>query len=254
MKRSNRTWLAARLAWRLARVGGHLISGLLQCALLFPWLPLKQRNERIQRWSAGLIRIFGIALEVSGPSQGGGALVANHVSWIDVFVLNAVAPCRFVAKSEVRRWPIVGSLSTRAGTLYLERARRVDLIRTNAAIADHLQQGERLAVFPEGTSARQGEMQAFHANIFQGIVAAQARVLPVAMAYFDADGKPSPAADYADDMSLWQSILSLLTAGPLVAVVSFLPVLDASQSDRRSLAAATHAAVAARLEMLLKRV
>lgn len=242
-----------RLGWRLARVGLHLLSGLAQCALLFPLLPLRRRNALVRRWSAQLIGIFGIALEVSGERHAGGAVVANHVSWIDVFVLNAVAPCRFVAKAEVRQWPAIGWLSARAGTLYIARQRGADLVGANATIARHLAGGERLALFPEGTSAAQGALLPFHANLFEGIVQAQAPVLPVTIAYFDGDGALSAAADYIGEMTLWQSIVSLLTHGPFVAAVSWLAPIASAGSERRGLAAATHAAVAADLGRRLAR-
>lgn len=234
------------LAWKLARVGVHLLSGLAQCALLFPWLPLARRNRLVQRWSGQLIGIFGIALKVSGPRHASGAVVANHVSWIDVFVLNAVCPCRFVAKSEVRKWPAIGWLSARAGTLYIARQRRTDLVNANATIARHLADGERLALFPEGTSGPQGAVLPFHANLFQGIVQAQVATLPVAIAYLDQAGKPSAAAEYIGEMSLWQSIVSLLSHGPFTATVRFCAPIT-GVTERRALAAASHAAVAAAL-------
>lgn len=234
------------LTWKLARVGLHLVSGLSQCALLFPWLGLARRNRLVQRWSRQLIGIFGIALQVSGPRHAGGAVVANHVSWIDVFVLNAVSPCRFVAKSEVRSWPAIGWLSARAGTLYIARQRRGDLVAANATIAGHLAAGERLALFPEGTSGPQGSVLPFHANLFQGIVQSGVPVLPVALSYVDSAGRLSAAAEYIGDMSLWQSIVSLLSHGPFTATVRFCEPI-AGIGDRRALAAATHVAVAAAL-------
>jgi 1-acyl-sn-glycerol-3-phosphate acyltransferase len=238
------------LSWRLARVGLHLLSGMAQCALLFPVLPPDRRNYLVQRWSRQLTRIFGITVDVSVPAGGGaaGAVVANHVSWIDVFVLNAVAPCRFVAKSEVRRWPAIGWLSARAGTLYIARQKRSALVGANATIASHLAQGERLAFFPEGTSGPQGAVLPFHANLFQGIIESQAPVLPVAIVYFDANGALSAAVEYIGDMSLWESIIGLLSHGPFVATVAFLPPIASSEFDRRALAAASRRAVAARVE------
>lgn len=253
--------MSARLPlWPLLRVAAHLLSGLAQCALLFPWLPLGRRNRLVQRWSRQLIGIFGIALAVDGVRagaaggdlRGAGAVVANHVSWIDVFVLNAIAPCRFVAKAEVRRWPAIGWLSARAGTLYIARHKRSDLVGANATMAAHLAAGERLALFPEGTSAAQGELLPFHANLFQGIAQAGASVLPTAIAYVDASGKASSAADYIGDMSLWQSMLSLLTQGPLLARVALLAPIDGSAGERRALATATHAAIGAALVRLLE--
>ena len=241
------------LCWRLARVGVHLASGLAQCALLFPLLKFHQRGFLVRRWSRQLTRIFGIALDVQGTGGGdAGAVVANHVSWIDVFVLNAVAPCRFVAKAEVRQWPAIGWLSARAGTLYIARHKRSALVTANATIANHLAQGERLAFFPEGTSGPQGAVLPFHANLFEGVVQARAPVLPVAIAYFDTNGVASTAAEYIGDMSLWQSIVSLLTQGPFVATVVFMPPIEAAGMDRRALSHATHAAVSVGLATALR--
>ena len=233
------------LGWRLARVGGHLLYGLAQCALLFPLLSLDRRNGLVRRWSRQLTGILGMTLDVhlTGARGAPGAVVANHVSWTDVFVLNAVAPCRFIAKSEVRRWPAIGWLSARAGTLYIARGRRSALTDANATIARHLAQGERLAFFPEGTSAPQGAPLPFHANLFQAVVQAGAPVLPVAIAYLDADGAPSAAADYIGDMTLWESMLRLLSSEPIVATLVFLPPIDPAGLDRRTLAAHAHAAV-----------
>ena len=239
---------------RLARVGLHLASGLAQCALLFPVLPLAARNSLVRRWSARLIGIFGIRVDVAGPSHhGAGAVVANHVSWIDVFVLNAVAPCRFVAKAEVRAWPAIGWLSARAGTVYIARQRRADLIAANATMAAHLVAGERLALFPEGTSGPQGSLLPFHANLFQAIVLAQAPVLPVAIAYLDGAGALSDAADYIGEMTLWDSIVRLLGGGPLTASVTFATPIASVNLDRRLLATASHAAVAGALAQAFSR-
>ena len=234
------------LTARLLRVGLHILSGLAQCGLLFPFLPLASRNARIGRWSQQLLAIFRIRLQVEGAPGAGCALVSNHISWIDVFVLDAIVPCRFVAKSEVRRWPVIGALATRAGTLYVERGSRFGLRASNAAIAGHLAAGERIAFFPEGTSSSQGALLPFHANLFAGVVQARAPVLPVALCYLDDDGSLSEAADYVGDMSLGQSIARLLMDGPLTARVQCLPLL-APNPDRHALAAAAHASIAGAL-------
>jgi len=234
------------LVLRLLRVGLHLLSGLVQCAVLFPWLPLRARNALVQRWSRGMMRVFRIRVETSGPGQGdaAGAVVANHVSWIDVFVLNAIGTCRFVAKSDVRGWPAIGWLSARAGTVYVARNARTGVLAANAAIAAHLAAGERLAFFPEGTSAAQGHLLPFHANLFQGVIAAGAAVHPAAIRYVGADGQLSAAAEYIGTMSLWQSIVSLLAHGPFVAQVALLAPIASAGRDRRALAAQAHAVVA----------
>ena len=233
---------------RLLHVGVHLVSGLLQCALLFPFLSMGRRNALVQRWSRGLLRVFRIRVVVSGQGMAAGAVVANHVSWIDVFVLNAIGTCRFVAKSEVRGWPAIGWLSARAGTIYVARGARAGLMSANATIAAHLAAGERLAFFPEGTSGPQGSLLPFHANLFQGVIAAGAVVQPVAIRYVGADGTLSQHAEYIGDMSLWESIVSLVAHGPFVADVALLAPIASTGLDRRALAAQARTAIGASLE------
>lgn len=234
------------LLLRLLHVGVHLASGLLQCALLFGFLPLASRNALVRRWSRGMMRVFRIQVVATGPGQGdaAGAVVANHVSWIDVFVLNAVGTCRFVAKSEVRGWPAIGWLSARAGTIYVARGARAGLTAANATIATHLRAGERVAFFPEGTSGPQGGVLPFHANLFQGVIAAGAPVHPVAIRYLGPDGALSAAAEYIGDMSLWESIVSLLTHGPFVAEIALLAPIPATGCNRRGLALQAQADIA----------
>jgi 1-acyl-sn-glycerol-3-phosphate acyltransferase len=240
---------ALALAIRLLLVGVHLCWGMLQCALAFPWLAQRSRGVLVRRWSRGLLRIFGVRVEAQWPGQGGaaGVIVANHISWIDVFVLNAVSPCRFVAKSEVRSWPAIGWLSARAGTLYLARHSRAGLRAANVDLAHCIASGEPVAFFPEGTSGPQGGLLPFHANLFQAVIASDAPVQPVAIAYLDGAGRLAPSVEYIGDMSLWESILRLLSNGPIQARVTFLPPIASSGMERRTLAALAQGAVQAGL-------
>ena len=102
-----------KLSFRLARVFLHVSAGLATCALVFPWLGSKRRNALEERWSRKLLGICGVKVEQSAGAQAleHAMIVANHVSWLDIFVINALHPCRFVAKSEIRDWPILGRLS-----------------------------------------------------------------------------------------------------------------------------------------------
>ena len=237
------------LALRLLRVLAHLLQGLATCALVFPWLGHERRMACIGRWSARLLRIFRVSVELApgSPPAEHGLWVANHVSWLDVFVIDAVVPARFVAKSEVRRWPLVGVLSALAGTIFVERASLRSLKLTVAALVTALRQGERIAVFPEGTSAAQGAMQPFRANLFEAAVAAPAPVQPLAIRYLDPDGRPHPAVEYIGDTSLAESILALLSGPPIRARLEILPALAPGAGDRRALARDAHDAIQASL-------
>ena len=115
-------------------------------------------------------------------------IVANHISWLDIFVLLSVQPVRFVAKAELKRWPVVGPLITGAGTLYVERARRRDTHNVNRRAAEALARGDVLAIFPEGTTTDGTTLLPFHGSLLQPIVDAEGHVLPVAIRYRTPDG------------------------------------------------------------------
>jgi 1-acyl-sn-glycerol-3-phosphate acyltransferase len=234
-----------RVAMRLVRVLAHLLLGLCICALVFPWLGRARRLHRIRRWSMQLLRIFGVRAELAGAGGAEtGLWVANHVSWIDIFVINALFPSRFVAKSEVRRWPLVGVLCAWAGTIFIQRANPRDLRQTMAAMVAALRDGERVVVFPEGTSAAQGGMLPFRANLFEAAIEAGVPVQPVSIRYLDDQGRFHGAVEYIGSTSLIESMVAMLSAGPMHARLAVLPAIDAGEVDRRALAQRAHRAVA----------
>ena len=97
--------------WRTARVTVHLFEGLATTTLVFPMLRPPARRRLIRRWSGRLLRMLAVEARVFGelPSAGGNLLVvSNHVSWLDIFVLHSVQPVRFIAKSDLARWPLAG--------------------------------------------------------------------------------------------------------------------------------------------------
>jgi 1-acyl-sn-glycerol-3-phosphate acyltransferase len=238
-----------RLGWRLARVFAHLVYGLAICGLVFPWRGREQRLAHVRKWSAQLLRIFGVTVELHPDvvAPAGGLWVANHVSWIDVFVINAVLPSRFVAKSEVRSWPLVGKLSAWAGTIFVARASRRDLRRTIDTLVSTLQAGERVVVFPEGTSAAQGAILPFRANLFEAAIEAGVAVHPLALSYRDDAGHLHGAVEYIGDTSLVESMVAMLSRQPIRARLEPLAPLSVTSADRRELARRSHMLVEASL-------
>jgi 1-acyl-sn-glycerol-3-phosphate acyltransferase len=146
-----------------------------------------------------------------------------------------VIPMRFVAKSEVRQWPLIGWLCARAQTLFIERGRARDAARINKQIVQLLQNGECLAVFPEGTTTDGTQVGSFHASLLQPAVDAGAEVHPVAIRYQDAQGAHSTAAAYIDDLSFAASLWNILNCRNLHVRLLATPSLDAAGSDRRTL-------------------
>jgi 1-acyl-sn-glycerol-3-phosphate acyltransferase len=191
-----------------------------------------------------LLDVFGIKLQRAGHPLDGGLFVANHISWLDIFVINTTAPAAFVSKDDVRSWPLIGWFSEKAETIFLERGSRAAARRTKELIGETLRRRGRVAVFPEGTTGLGEQVQPFHGAMFQSAIDSGMPVAPVAIRYTDRHGARSVASAYVGDTSLWQCIRSISTASGLNVRVEFLPAIDPVSGDRRHLAAHAHRAIA----------
>ena len=226
-----------RACWRLLRMLAHIAKGLGIVALRFPALSPDRQHAHVQAWSLQLLAHAGIRLRILGtpPVTGPVMLVANHLSWLDIPVMHAARHCRFVSKSDVQGWPIIGALATAAGTLYIERSSRRDALRMVRTMQEALERGEVLAVFPEGTTGDGREMLPFHANLLQAAVLAQAPVQPVGLRFADqATGATSFAPSYIGDETLVGSIWRTLCAPPIEAIVHYGEPERADGRDRRA--------------------
>jgi len=225
-----------RLIWATV----HAVHGWLVIVFLFPRLSEEQREWRVQIWANGLLRCLGVRLELQGtpPATGPVLLVANHISFLDILVMHAARHCRFVSKADVKRWPMIGTLATGGGTLYIERESRRDAMRVVHQMADRLREGDVLAVFPEGTTSDGRSLLPFHANLLQAAISTEVPVQPVALSFVDGRTREmSLAPCYIGDDTLLGSIWRTLGARDLVAVVCFGRPQSAQGRDRRTWAA-----------------
>lgn len=229
------------------RVFLHLFRGLAVCALVFPFAGAPRRDAQIRRWSRRLLAICGVSVEQQGEALEHALVVANHISWLDIFVINSLQPCRFVAKAEIRAWPVLGWLVAQAGTVFIARGNRRDLRHTFKGIVGSLQAGERVAFFPEGTTAAQGGNLPFHANLFEAAIDAKVMVQPYAIAYVDGAGALHPKVDFTGDMSFAASMIAILSGPPIRARLECLAPIDATGAHRRELAERAQRAVAGAL-------
>jgi len=242
--------LTIQLTWRLARVIFHLIRGLATCALVFPWAGVALRERLVRRWSARLLAICRVRVEhlpgaqSSVPPLAHALIVSNHISWLDIFLINSLHPCRFVAKAEIRAWPVVGWLVAQAGTVFIARGNRRDLRHIFKGLVDALGQGQRVAFFPEGTTASQGQLLPFHANLFEAAIDARVPVQPYALAYVDARGGWHPAVDYTGETTFVDSMLRILQGEPVVARLGCLTPIASEGAHRRELSAQAREAIA----------
>ncbi|SAL71984.1 phospholipid/glycerol acyltransferase [Caballeronia peredens] len=238
------------LVWRKLRLVVHLLYGMWIVARRFPRASASERAELNRVWSLEMLRLCGMKLVVHNDEarlDSGVLVVGNHISWIDIYVINAWRPTPFVSKAEIRKWPVVGWLAHQLGTVFVQREKRSDAKRIMHELAERLLAGEMMCVFPEGTTTDGQTLLPFHANMFQAAVSASCPVQPVCLMYEDAQGRQSVAPAYIGDMTLDASLSALLRATPLTAHLYVCDPL-APGADRRLLASEAQAAVQAALE------
>jgi 1-acyl-sn-glycerol-3-phosphate acyltransferase len=234
---------------RLLLIGLHLAHGALQAGLLFPLVGGNWRRRLTRAWSRQLLVLLGIRVETEGDLAGiaTGLLAGNHISFIDIFVINAVLPSAFVAKSDVRQWPLIGWLCQCSNTVFIERGSRKAAHQTHRQMLAALASGQRLAIFPEGTTTAGDRLLPFHAALFQSAIDAAVPVHAIALGYRGADGARSAVPAYIDEISLIDCLVSVLEARGLVARVTLAASFAPPLADRRHLAHHAHQAVATAL-------
>ncbi|MFE3600954.1 lysophospholipid acyltransferase family protein [Streptomyces sp. NPDC059142] len=227
-------------------------------ALLAPLLaPLRAavRDRLTRSWSRAVLRAFGLRITVRGaqeyastdavaPRGAGVLVVANHISWLDIPLLATVFPGRMLAKSEIRRWPLLGALAARGGTLFVERERLRALPGAVRTLSGALGEGSRVIAFPEACTWCGREQGRFTSAVFQAAVDAGAPVRPVRITYRAPDGTPSGAPAFVGDDTLPASLWRVVSAGGLTAEITLLPPIPSGPgTDRRALARTAHRAI-----------
>ena len=227
----------------------HIIKGGLLLCLIFPWLKSDQQQQSLRRWSKQLLGFFKIHLVVTGVDNLKSdhyLLAANHISWIDIFAINAFKPHCFVAKSEVASWPIFGWMAKQVGTLFVERGKPSGVHKMVLEVAKQLNQ-QPICIFPEGTSTDGKQVAPFKSNLFEAVIVANAPVYSLAIQYFDlGTGKKTTAPAFIGDMGLLDSIWNLICSPPICAEIRIsakLPLLN----DRKALAELSQSLIAAQL-------
>jgi 1-acyl-sn-glycerol-3-phosphate acyltransferase len=232
--------------WKMVRFGLHIARGLWAIRFVFDRLDAHQKQQRIQAWAQTLLTQLAIKLIVSGKpaSQGPMLLAANHISWLDIYLILATCPCRMIAKAEVRQWPAIGTLAQAVGTVFVQRESPRDALRVVHHMAQQLLAGDVLAIFPEGTTSNGLQVLPFHANLFQAAISANAPVQPVALSFEDAaTGQPSLVPCYIDDDTLLGSIWRVAIAQPLRVTLKFGEPQTSDGRSRRAWAADIQAEV-----------
>lgn len=232
-----------RYLWRVPFLLGHVFVLLPLTLLMINPLcaRLTLRGERLDHlairwWSVGLMRVFGFRVRRYGtPLPGAVMFVANHVSWIDITLLHSQRWMGFVAKAEIERWPLVGWLASRGGTIYHHRGNNESLHGVMHQMVQRLENGLAVGVFPEGRTTDGRAIGVFHARIFQPAVLAGVPAQPVALKY-GARASAQTQVAFGPRESFFANFLRLLGDAPRAAEVHFLEPVAGGEDGRRRLA------------------
>lgn len=225
---------------------------LLTMVPLWAGLPVAGRTLKqfsVEHWSAALMRIFGFRLRRTGtPLKGAVMFVSNHVSWVDIEMVHSQCMVGFVAKQEIRAWPVVGWLAERGETIFHQRGNTESLGGVMEAMLERLKQGRPVAVFPEGRTRDGREVGPFHARIFQPAVEAGVPVQPVALRYGE-HGRAQTVVAFGPGESFFGNFLRLLGEPSRTADVSFLePIYPDQVQGRRQIADTARARIVAAMD------
>ena len=232
--------------YRLSRIIIHVVSGMFQVLFHFRHsssrpgnTELAQLDDRQQaracRWNLKFIQLLNIEQDIYGqPEEGNLLMVANHISWKDILVLNSLYHTRFVAKSEIEKWPLVGWISRKMGTLFINRSSIADVRQLTTRIADRLSRGEKVTLFPEGTTTDGSHIKAFYPGLFQAAINAEANIQPVVIVY-KVDDKHSPHIPYFGEISMLENLWTVIGYDHIVAEIHFTPLISAQDRSRKEL-------------------
>jgi len=265
---------ALQLGLRLPGFLVWTLLGLLWATTGFRVLSKAHRQLSIRIFARGVLWLCGVSLgpnlrALSGRLSGSASstvvpapclVVANHISWLDIFLVHAALPATFIAKSEIRSWPLAGLLVQASGTIFVERGNRHAVRSLMKEAMVRLESGERVIFFPEGTTSRGETVLKFHTSLFglaeqrPGLV-----VVPMTLFYSRETGQSTGQGRtlmteamnqvaYVDDMSLVGSMIQIRGQPGLQADALVHEVIDPQGIPRQQLAELSYTAVREGLE------
>ena len=239
--------------YRIVRIFCHTIIGLIIAAVILPTLSKESKKSLIKWWCGGLLRAFHIKVKTFGnlppASTKGVMFVANHVSWADIHALNSQIASRFIAKAEIRAWPVFGYLASKANPLFIDRSKRQVAAKLVEITAESLADGDNLCFFPEGTTTDGTHLLAFKSSVLQAAINAKTLIWPVAIRYINLDGSINTAMAYAGETGLLESMQRIIRQKNALVELHFLTPIDASNQSRRDLTHQAYDAIITKLAL-----
>ena len=182
------------------------------------------RNWSLTLWGKGCARIIGMDIHVKGePPKAPFFLVSNHLSYVDIFVYSAVSDVIFVAKSEVKSWPVIGFMMSTMGIIFVDRSSRKDVMRVNKLISDNINPEQGILLFPEGTTSNGESVLPFKASLLAFPAEKEIPVNYASLSYYSESGKVDISNDVCwwGDMEFFTHLLQLLRVQKFSVSVNF---------------------------------
>lgn len=241
-----------------------VVAALLVTAVLLPahiiarWRKHSIHKKIEVRWHRAICAILGIKIEVRGtmvqPAGHGVLIASNHISWIDIIVLGSIAPISFVAKQEVKDWPVFGALAKWQNSVFIDRSTRLGAKEQANIINQRLLDGDNIVLFPEGTTSDGNFIYPFKSSLFGalgvGDAAISSPIQPVSIAYNKLCGLPMgrfkrPLAAWPGDIEIGPHLMGVIAEPHLGVVVSFgEPVAQNEGINRKEITMIVQARVA----------
>jgi len=213
----------------------HLFYGFF-FSLYILYINENPKKQFIKSWSSKLLKILHINLIVDKDintilSKNNYLIVSNHISWIDIFLINSVYPVTFLSKSSVANWPLIGTLTKSANTIFINREKLIDLKNSSNQIEFYLKKNGSVYFFPEGTATDGSYLLPFKSNLFQTAINTNKSILPICITYTN-QNKFTAAPSYYGDMSLLKSLLNLIKLKNINANLAILPSIKCNCSRK----------------------
>ncbi len=209
-------------------------------------LPYDKRAYIVKYWAIGLLKVSGAKVIVEGNKLDGYVqpnhmVVANHISWLDIPILYSQYFVNFVGRAETKQWPLLGLVIRMGGTIFINRSKKRDILIANKIIAQKLNEGACIGLFPEGKTSSGRKVLNFKAPILEATIIGKSTILPIVLEFYRKDGKVAYCVSYAGKINLWQTVTrSLYLNGFIVKIKLLDPVVCSNFTTREELTSYLH--------------
>lgn len=234
-----------RLLRRFILVGLHVLVAAIIAPLCFMSCKggkLKPFQKKLIQWEMSFcLRLLGIKIHRIGQTtEKVQLIVSNHISWLDILVIGSTVSSCFLSKVEVQKWPIIGKLTIRYGTIFITRGQDSHLVREE--ITRRLADLSNVVLFPEGTTSDGTSVRPFFPRLMAAAIDTDTPIQPVFLRYLN-DNKISDVVPFTNDWSLLHHAVRLMRQKSTDAIIYFGNPIAPQGKDRSSLAKQVHATV-----------